>query len=767
MHSSHWGSFLVAETEGRIDVRPNPRDPEPSDILRNVPDALRHRSRVARPAIRRGWLEDGPGPDDRRGRDAYVEVSWDEALDRVAAELERVRREKGNEAIFGGSYGWSSAGRFHHAQSQVHRFLNCIGGYSYSVNTYSSGASEVLLPRIMGSFLNGRCGLAWDEIVRSTELIVAFGGLPARNVQVGAGSVARHVSAASLRAARARGSKFVLVSPLRDDLPAEMGADWLPVIPGTDVALMLAIAWVVATEGLADREFLARCCTGYERFEHYLLGDADGVPKTPDWASRLTGIDATQIEGLARRMAAKRTVITVSLSLQRVERGEQPVWMGVVLAAMLGLLGREGSGFLHSLGSLANVGKPLPLTAAPALPQGTNPVRSFIPVARIADMLLHPGEAFAFDGERLHYPDVRLVYWAGGNPFHHHQNLARLRRAFAQPDTIIVHEPHWTSTACHADIVLPSTITLERNDIGGISDDNIVTAMHAVARPFGEARDDYAIFSALAARLGVEAAFTEGRSADQWVRWLYDGLRDRLAHLGVEAPGFDEFWTSGELELPVDPDPGAWLRRFRADPERHPLATPSGKIEVFSETIAGFGYDDCPGHPVWLPPAEGAGSERARLYPLQLVANQPAGRLHSQLDFGARSMETKVGGRERLRLCAADAAPRGIASGDLVRVFNDRGAFLAVAEISADVRPGVVQTPTGAWYDPAGNLCVAGNPNSVTRDAGTSRLAQACTGQLSLVEVQRFAGEPPAGRGHNPPPLTTRAGGPDNFPGRP
>jgi biotin/methionine sulfoxide reductase len=753
MHSSHWGSFLARSEGGQIRVRPNTRDPEPSQLLRNIPDALRHRSRVARPAIRRGWLTSGPGADDRRGDDSYVEVSWDEALGRLADELGRVRSEHGNGAIFGGSYGWSSAGRFHHAQSQIHRFLNCIGGYVSSVNTYSSGASEVLLPHVMGSFWNGRSGLDWDEIERATELVVAFGGMAPKNSEVGAGGVGRHIAQQALRGARRRGAEFLLVSPLRDDLAAEIGHEWLAAVPGTDTALMLALAFVLLDEDLLDRDFLDRCCVGFDIFELYLRGQPDGIPKSPAWAAPITGVAASEIGRLARRMAAKRTLITVSLSLQRAEYGEQPVWMGMVLAAMLGAIGREGSGYLHGLGALANVGKPLPVTSTPALPQGENRVREFIPVARIADMLLHPGAAFDYNGRRLAYPDIRLVYWAGGNPFHHHQDLGRLRRAFARPDTIVVHEQYWTATACHADIVLPATLTLERNDIGGVSDDAVVTAMHRIVDPATDARDDYAILGDLSVRMGVADAFTEGRSADQWVRWLYEGLRTRLAEKGHPSPDFESFWEQGELILPTIDD-GARIRRFREDPANHPLATPSGRLEIFSETIASFAYADCPGHPVWLPPIEGAGSAGADRFPLQLVANQPRGRLHSQLDFGARSLETKAEGRERLRITPADAARRGIADGDVVRVFNDRGAFLAAADVSDQLRGGVVQCPTGAWYDPVDGLCVAGNPNSVTRDAGTSRLAQASTGQLCLVEVERFTGAIPAGRGHAAPRFT-------------
>jgi biotin/methionine sulfoxide reductase len=198
------------------------------------------------------------------------------------------------------------------------------------------------------------------------------------------------------------------------------------------------------------------------------------------------------------------------------------------------------------------------------------------------------------------------------------------------------------------------------------------------------------------------------------------------------------------------------VRAFRRNPETAPLPTPSGKIEIASATIAGFGYEDCPGHPAWRPPIEGAGAPRATRFPLQLIANQPATRLHSQLDFGATSQASKIKGREPVRIHPQDAARRGIRDGNVVRLYNDRGACLAAAVLSEELLPGVVQLSTGAWYDPEDPgadkpICVHGNPNVLTRDAGTSKLAQGCTGQLTLVEIERFDGPLPPVKAFDPP----------------
>ena len=359
--------------------------------------------------------------------------------------------------------------------------------------------------------------------------------------------------------------------------------------------------------------------------------------------------------------------------------------------------------------------------AGPEIPLPLNPARSMIPVARIADMLLDPGASYEFNGRRYTYPDIHMIYWAGGNPFHHHQDLNRLQRAWQKPETVIVHESWWTPTARHADIVLPATTTLERNDVGGSSRDSFILAMHRAIDPVGEARNDFDIFRALAQRLGYEKAFTEDRDELGWCQWVYDQVRASAAAKGVELPGFQQFWAEGFVELPPPERDFVLFEEFRRDPERHPLKTPSGKIEIASDAIAGFDYADCPPHPAWLPPAEWLGSAQAERFPLHLVTHQPAARLHSQQDPGPVSRAQKVAGREPVRLNPADAAARGIRDGDLVRLFNTRGACLAGAVIDAGVMPGVVVMATGAWFD--GGRLPASPSGTATRTCSRSTSA--------------------------------------------
>jgi biotin/methionine sulfoxide reductase len=749
-HAAHWGTFSARWQDGKLEVRNFAGDPDPNGIVENFPAALRHRARIAQPMVRRGWLEGGARPDARRGRDGFVAVGWDEVLDRLGDELRRLRPEQ----VFGGSYGWASAGRFHHAQSQLHRFLNtAIGGYVRSINSYSAGASAVIVPHVLGDYSDLTMhNVTWEQIAEHSDIVLAFGGMALKNSMIAGGGVSAHVERGAMDRAVARGCQFVLVGPQRSDLQDSVHADWVSNIPGTDTALMMALVHTLVVENLHDRDFLGRYTEGWPIFEDYLRGVTDGQPKDAAWAAKITDIPADDITALARRLHGKRCVVVVAHALQRAEHGEQPVWMGAVLAAALGQIGLPGGGYAYGLGAIAYYGRRQNAVPMPTLAQGRNGVGDYIPVARIADMLLNPGTPYRYNGETRSYPEIKLIYWAGGNPFHHHQDLNRLRRAVAQVDTFVVHELAWTATARHADIVLPCTMTLEREDIGGNPQDPLLVAMHQIAEPYGEARDDYAIFCDLAERLGKRDAFSEGRTPREWLEHLYERTRDGLIKQDLTAPTFSEFWEAESLVLPQKPDDGGKLRRFREDPAGYPLTTPSGRLEIYSATVASFNEADCPGHPAWLPPADVPSAEA----PLFLVANQPATRLHSQLDFGGHSEDAKRRGREVASMHPDDAAARGLEDGDIIRLFNARGACLASLRITDGIRAGVMQIPTGAWYDPEDpedemSLCVHGNPNVLTRDVGSSSLAQGCTGQLTTVQVEKFTGNLPPIRAFDPP----------------
>ena len=676
----------------------------------------------------------------------------------MAGELGRVRDDYGNQAIFAGCYGWASAGRFHHAQSQIHRFLNCIGGYTKSVNTYSFAAAEVIVPHVLGDFRGFIYNqTSWESIISEGSLFVGFGGVPLKNGQINQGGTGRHIQKERLLEAKQAGIDFINISPLQEDILADIDAEWMAIRPNTDTALILGLCYVLLEEGLHNTDFLARHCTGFDKFADYLLGRTDKIAKTPDWAAQICGLSETAIIELARQMASRPTMISLSWSLTRQAYGEQPIWAGIVLAAMLGQIGLPGSGIGLGYSAVNRVGHNLERLPFAALPQGINGVKSFIPVARIADMLLQPGTPFEYNGSSYAYPDIKLVYWAGGNPFHHHQDLNRLVQAWQKPETVIVHEWCWNGLAKHADIVLPVTTPLERQDLGFAPLDNYMISMEAAISPVGAARDDYEIFSDLAEKFQVKQKFTEGRSSAQWQEWLYDVSRQRLAKSGFELPSYTDFRAAGWHKLPERQTPEILFEAFRKDPEKHPLKTPSGKIEIFSQTVAEFGYADCPGHPVWHAPAEWLGATDCP-YPLHLLSNQPRTKLHSQLDQGAVSAAAKINGRETVTIHPLDAASRQISAGEVVRIFNGRGAILAGVIISDKIRQGVVLVPTGAWFDPDPNepgLCKHGNPNVLAPDQPTSSLAQGPGAHSCMVEIAVMSGaDLPEVTAHHPPEIS-------------
>ena len=479
--AAHWGAYAFDADRG---LHPFADDPAPSRIGRGwLSAATNEKCRILAPVIRKGWLEGDRGAG--RSSDDFVRVSWEEAVRQVAEELKRVRTEHGNGAIFGGSYGWASAGRFHHAQSQLRRFLNCFGGYVGSRETYSHAAAEVLFPYILGMSQRQLQDsvTSIEEVAARCELLLAFGGISGRTAQIASSGSSYHEIPNWLDRLSAGDARLVSVSPQRSDLP---GAEWVSIRPGTDTALMLALTYEIVAAGRENRAFLDRCTSGWLRYRAYLLGKTDSVAKSADWAAPICDVATEKIRSLAYELSVKRSMIAVAWGLQRADHGEQPIWAALALASVLGQIGQPGTGFSFGYGSTTPVGRPTRLIPWPSLPQGRNPVEEFIPVARIADMLIHAGEHYRYKGETRTYPEVRLVYWVGGNPFHHHQDLNRLNEAWKRPDTVIIHDHTWTASARRADIVLPATTPLERADIMMNHRDPCLIYMSQILPPMGK-----------------------------------------------------------------------------------------------------------------------------------------------------------------------------------------------------------------------------------------------------------------------------------------
>ena len=738
--STHWGTYETSKNnQNNIKINKWSKDPNPSDFGLGFLDAATSDLRINQPHIRKEWLKDRHNKKNLRGLDEFVPVSWEEAIDLTASELQNVKKEFGNSSIYAGSYGWASAGRFHHAKSQLNRFFNLFGGFSSSFQSYSYAAAQTLLPHIVGhdlySFLDEHN--TWNTLEKECDLILMFGGMPLKNSQVSAGGVGKHTTEKELRKCVNAGTKFINISPNASDAAKFLNAKQISIIPNTDTALMLSLAYILITSNNYDQKFIEEYTNGFNEFKSYVLGEKNNKPCTPEWASSITSIPVETIKWLAKEISAKKTMVSISWSLQRASAGEQPLWMGITLASMLGHIGTEGGGIGFGYSSVNSTGDVFKKIPWKSLPQGNNKIRDFIPVARITDMLEKPNEFFHYDGRKLQYPNIKLIYWAGGNPFHHHQDLNRLVKAWQKPKTIIVNEIWWNAQARHADIIFPANTALERNDIMLNPRDPTIIANKKTISSVGESKSDYEIFSSLANKLGFENLFTENKSELDWLKYLWNESIKVSEEMNLKLPEFNKFWEEGFFEIPIEKTKKIMFKNFRDNPVKNPLNTPSGKIEITSNIIKNYNLKDCKGHPTWIEPYEWLGNKDN--FPLHLISNQPEYRLHGQLDNADYSLKNKIKDREPVLINSADAKERNIENNDIVLIFNKRGRVFAGARLSDDVSKGVLVLSTGAWFDPNYeiNADLHGNPNVLTKDIGTSLLSQGPTSHTCLVEIRK------------------------------
>lgn len=538
--------------------------------------------------------------------------------------------------------------------------------------------------------------------------------------------------------------KVISINPLRTDTDKFLDAKSIKIVPNTDVAMIVAMCYHLYDQKLHNQKFLDRYTVGFDEFKEYLLGVKDGIKKTPKWASKITGVSEQEIKELAETMAKTRTMIMPGWSLQRQDHGEMGNWTVYTLGAILGQVGLDGGGFGASYHGDGNVGSTERLgVTIPGITSGkpvklekwahVDTAKYTIPAAKISDMLLNPGKVIDFAGNKHTYADIKLIYWAGGNPMHQHQDRNLMIKAWQKPQVIINQDPYWTASSRMADIVLPATTETERDDISYICPESKtgILALKKGIEPLGESKSDYEIFSDLAEKFGKKAEFTEGKDAKGWVKEFYEKGLEKAVEKGIDMPSFEEFWEKGYHEFTQMAEGGDNYMAFKdfiEDPIENPLGTPSGRIELFSRKVASYGYDDCEGYAKFYEPAEYLGNA-TKEYPYRLLSPYPRYRLHSQLKNTILKNIYEVSGREPVIINPQNAKEKGIKDGDVVLVSSKRGKILAGAVISEDIRKDVVCIAEGAWYDPQnpgeiGSLCVHGDVNVLTIDKGHK---QACS----------------------------------------
>ncbi|GAA8596158.1 molybdopterin guanine dinucleotide-containing S/N-oxide reductase [Helicobacter pylori] len=540
------------------------------------------------------------------------------------------------------------------------------------------------------------------------------------------------------------GIKFISIDPIYTETAQAFSAEWIPIRPNTDVALMLGMMHYLYTSNQYDKAFIAKYTDGFDKFLPYLLGESDNVPKTLEWASQITGVGTEKIKELADLFVSKRTFLAGNWAMQRAQYGEQPDWALIILASMIGQVGLSGGGFGFSMHYGGNAQASSGARIVPMISQGHNSVKSVIPASRISEAILNPDKEIDFMGKKLKLPKIKMIYNCGADLLGHEADTNELIRALRTLDCVIVHEPWWTPTAKFADIVFASTSTMERDDItfGGSYSKNVVYAMRKVIEPVYESKDDYEIFRQLALRIGgneTEQRFTESKSYMEWIKGLYEKSD------GHTLKSFDQFWRDGFVEFEIPENARKFVRhaKFRQDPINNKLDTESGKIQIFSQKCADFKLADFKGHPTWFEPAEWLGSKMAETYPFHLISPHPKYRVNSQLDNTWVRNVYKIQGREPVMINEPDANKLGIRHGEIVEVFNARGRLLAGAFVTKNIRQGVLSIQKGAWYNPEdvgvrNPRCNAGHVNTLTSLRPTSSMTQAISANTTLVNIRKL-----------------------------
>ena len=601
--------------------------------LQDSPDRLTH------PMRRVG----APGTDD------FAPVSWDEALDEVAARLTQVRDRYGTQAVLQANGAGSGGGRGFSGGAAAVRFFSFWGSTTGTFGNASFHCSQIAAEWVLGGPVS-----ASDRVtLLDSSFILLWGMNPAETWMT-------HNTAHFVAEARDRGARVVLIDPRYTDTGVLVD-EWIPIRPQTDAALAAALGYQLEVEGLVDADFMASHTTGYDAYRAYLLGHADGIPKTPAWAAAITEVPADTIVQLARAFGtAKPACLLPGWGPQRTRFGEQIARAWIALACMTGNVGVRGGGVASSglrRGGISTGG----------LPGGPHkPARTVSGAAWAPDIL-----------EARLDPPLKMAFITASNFINRSPNTRANARALAALDFVVVVDPFFTPTARCADVVLPICTDLERADlVTSWGHDAFLFHSRQALEPAGDTRTDYWVFSQLAERLGFGDAYTGGKTEPDWLAQFLDG-----DDLDADALGTGLMRTDGE--------PRVALEDFRRDPVGHPMPTPSGRIELSNTQAAEYGL---PAVPEYL-----ADDQVAADYPLHLVTPHSKLRANSGVHANPWLQEAEP---HRVWLNPTDAAARGIAADDMVEAFSPQGTIALPAKVTERIAPGAVCVYQGTWYEP-------------------------------------------------------------------
>jgi len=804
-------------------------------------------NRVKWPLKRVDWDPSGERNTANRGKSKYVRISWDEATDIIAGEIKRVKEKYGMSAILSEADMHGEGKHVAPCHGCMNRLLSIMGGYTVQMRNmdswegYAWGSKNVWGCEPVGEVQPS--GNVWPDIAENAETLLFWAADPEVTSVGFDGYMASRLS----YWLHSLGLKFVHIDPFLNYSGVCQADKWIPVLPNTDAALELAIAYVWLTEGLYDKEYVKTHAVGVEPFFDYVLGKAeDGLAKTPAWASEKCGVPVWTIKALARHWRKAVTSVTIGNGGPGI-RGpysHEHCRLQSILLSMQGLCkpGRDFAKWLEwnlhtkeymmpyqgeSLITIPNraetvrppgaiydealikemsargqlvsgeigaedmlsrirernpgVGRVLLTDAQREIeklvevcgPVPTPPIQS-IPKCMVQDAILKDGiewnglwsfcgpareqwETRRFpkeDCSRIHMiwtdSPCMVTCWNDGFSF-----VKALRSD--EVEFVLAQHP-WLENDCYlADIILPVQTKFEMEDICDDPGGGVVTSVfheRAACPPVGESLNDFDCVAAVAKKIGKDAydEYTAGGvTAEECVELFWQG--SGVSHLDRG----DSFHRQDIFLVPCDPKVREkyppQLRRFAEDPENNPLSTPTGKLEFTSTGLEEHFPDDKerPPYPVWIEKGpshdESPGSERAKDFPLLCVSNHGRWRFHANLDdvTWQREIETmKIKGKDGYQYEPAwmhpdTAAEYRVEHGDIIKIFNERGAVLCAAYISERLVPGAVFVDHGARFDPidAESLDRGGAINLISPHAIMSRHATGMVVSGYLVALEK------------------------------
>jgi len=755
-------------------------------------------NRILYPMKRVDWDPNGERNTQNRGKSGYVRISWDEALDIISSELKRLIKKYGPTTVLAQADGHGETKTVHAAHGCQRAFLDLLGGHTVQMRNTDSwegwywGAKHVWGCENLGQ--QYPLTNVIPDIAEYTELLLHWGCDLETTTWGWQGQLPSRLSYWFTEL----GIKQLFICPDLNYAAAVHADKWIPIRPNTDAAMRLAIAYVWLTEGTYDKEYVSTHVVGFDKFADYVMGKEDGIPKTPKWAEVKCGVPSRITKALAREWAAKKTSIAHGNggSAIRGPYSTEPARIEVCLLGMQGL-GKPGKHFIKMIewGLFFDKGwMPMPHAIEQpdvnAAGRGqrvlSEPVKrgmiadgealdrhwpdQFIPKTLIHDAILNPpltwygttSAGFPREDQFVQYKypadgcaEIHMIWsdtpclltcWNDSNT---------TVKAYQSPkiEFFLVQHPWMENDCLFADILLPVNTKFEEEDIATDTfSGQFNTAMYEeqCIEPKGESKTDFEIVCMIAEKMGLLKEYSHGRSFKEWIKFGFDNS---------ELPpliSFEKLKEKGYYVVPTDPN---WKKKevglsgFAKDPKKNPLKTPSGKLEYYSQTLAEKfpGDDERPPVPHWIEKGvshdESISSQRAKKYPLLIMSNHGRWRVHANLDDISwfHEIETcKVIGPdgyhyEPIWIHPADAKKRGIANGDVVSAFNERGAVLVGAYVTERIMPGTVYVDHGARYDPivVGELDRGGAINTISPHNCTSKNCAGMATSGYLVEVER------------------------------